>query len=52
MKKEEGTERNDEFDAVAAMTWENGIGHLPGSNLKVWSGDGTINVTILVLHSV
>ena len=33
-KKEEKTE-DDSFDAINAMVWENGIGHLPGSDLKV-----------------
>ena len=33
-KKEEKTE-DDSFDAINAMVWGNGIGHLPGSDLKV-----------------
>ena len=33
-KKEEKSE-DDSFDAINAMVWENEIGHLPGSDLKV-----------------
>lgn len=34
--KTDGTEKQDvEFNAVDAMTWKDGVGELPGSNLKV-----------------
>ena len=33
-KKDEKME-DDSFDAIKAMVWENGIGHLPGSDFKV-----------------
>lgn len=33
--KEDGTEKKEDFNPVDAMTWKNGVGELPGSNLKV-----------------
>ena len=34
-EKKETSEDNGDFDAVGAMDWKDGVGELPGSNLKV-----------------
>lgn len=33
--QDEGSEKKEEFNPMDAMTWKNGVGELPGSNLKV-----------------
>lgn len=44
VKTEDGA--TEDFDPVKAMEWENGIGSLPGSSLKVclWKYDVPLNI--------
>ena len=46
-KDESGSKEEDSFDAVGAMVWEDGIGTLPGSDLKVNLSDLFIDLSLV-----